>query len=128
MTAPYVAEWMILVAGFMPYFVVVGAKASRVYDNGSPRDPAALNTDFRRRAYDAHHNCFEAFPLFAAAVLLAALRQADGHAVDLAAWVWLAFRLAFLASYLSGRSTLRTLTWWGATLASLAILLLALLR
>ncbi len=128
MQQPLVAYWILFVAGMMPYFVLVTAKAHRGYDNANPRDPAAWDTPLRKAAHSAHLNCLEAFPLFGAAVLLAALRQAPPHAVNVAAVVWLVFRLAYVASYVRGMATARSLTWVAATFASLAIFLMALLR
>ncbi|CAN7338116.1 MAPEG family protein [Phenylobacterium sp. LjRoot225] len=126
MTEPFAAYWILLVGALMPYVLVFIAKANRDYDNADPRNPAALTTPFRRSAYGAHLNSLEAFPLFAAAVLLAGLRRAPAEAVDLAAWLWLAFRLAYAACYLTGRPSLRSLSWLGATACSLAILVMAL--
>ena len=128
MGEPLAAYWILLVAALMPYPLVMIAKANRDYDNTDPRNPAALNTPFRRAAYGAHANSLEAFPLFAAAVLLAGLRHAPAHAVDLAAWVWLAFRAAYVAFYLTSKGSLRSLAWGGATASSLVILVTALTR
>ncbi len=128
MDQPRVAYWILFAAGIMPYFVLVLAKAHRGYDNANPRDPAAWDTPLRKSAHAAHLNCLEAFPLFGAAVLLAGLRQAPPQAVDVAAVVWLVFRLGYVASYLRGMATARSLTWFVASVASLAIFLMALLR
>lgn len=128
MQEPFVAYWMLLVGALAPYVLVIVAKAGPAYDNADPRNPAALNTPFRRAAYGAHANSLEAFPLFAAAVLLAGLRHAPAPAVNVAAWAWLAFRLAYVACYLTGRPSLRSLAWVGATASSLTILVMALTR
>jgi len=128
MAEPLAAYWILLVGAVMPYVLVIIAKANRDYDNADPRNPAALNTPFRRAAYGAHLNSLEAFPLFAAAVLLAGLRHAPAQAVDVAAYVWLAFRLAYAACYLTGRASLRSLSWLGAAASSLAILVISLLK
>src|ERR1700674_3988195 len=46
----------------------------RRYDNSRPRDPAFYDDPLRTRALGAHQNGIEAFPFFAAAVLLAEFR------------------------------------------------------
>ena len=125
MPEPIVAYWILLVGALMPYPLVIIAKANRDYDNTDPRNPAAINTPLRRNAHGAHQNALEAWPLFAAAVLLAGLRQAPAEAVNLAAVVWLAFRLAYVACYLTGRGALRSLSWLGATIASVTIFVMA---
>jgi uncharacterized MAPEG superfamily protein len=118
MHEPFVAYWILLAGALMPYPLVLVAKANRDYDNTDPRNPAAINTPLRRAAYGAHQNCLEAFPLFAAAVLLAGLRHASVDAVNLAACIWLAFRLAYAACYLTQRGSLRSLSWAGAQRAA----------
>lgn len=128
MQEPFAAYWILLVGALMPYPLVMMAKANRDYVNADPRNPAALNTPFRQRAFGAHANSLEAFPLFAAAVLLAALRDVPGQAVDIAAFVWLACRLAYVGCYLAGLASLRSLIWLGATGASLFILVAAIMR
>jgi uncharacterized MAPEG superfamily protein len=123
-----IAHWMILVAGFMPYAIVFVAKATRTYDNADPRNPGNFATPLRKAAYDAHQNAFEAFPFFAGAVLLATVRAADASFVDDAAMLWLVARLTYVWMYFTGRSTLRTIFWWLASLAAIAIYLAALVR
>lgn len=128
MQEPMIAYWILLVAGMMPFVIVGIAKSGRGYDNGDPRNPAALDTPLRRAAYGAHLNCLEAFPFFAAAVLLAGLRRAPADIVDIAACVWLASRIVFVGCYLTGRSTPRSLSWIVGNLTCVAIIVLSLLR
>lgn len=125
MPEPFAAYWILLAAALMPYPLVIVAKAGPAYDNADPRNPAALTSALKRNAYGAHANCLEAFPLFAAAVLLAGLRDAPAQTVDLLAFAWLACRLGYVACYLAGRGALRSLIWLGATAASVAILVVA---
>lgn len=125
MVEPIAGYWILLAGALMPYPLVMLAKASKDYDNTDPRNPAVLNTPLRRAAFGAHANCLEAFPLFAAAVLLAGLRHAPAHTVDIAAGVWLLARLAYVACYLRGLGTLRSLIWGVATAASLVMLVTA---
>ena len=126
MHEPIVAYWILLVGALTPFPLVIIAKANRDYDNTDPRNPTAINTPLRRAAYGAHQNCLEAFPLLAAAVLLAGLRHAPAEAVNILAGAWLAFRLVYVACYLTQRGSLRSLSWAAATACSVAIFIMAL--
>jgi uncharacterized MAPEG superfamily protein len=128
MQEPFVAYWILLAAALMPYPLVMIAKANRDYDNTEPRDPAAINTPLRRAANGAHQNGLEAFPLLAAAVLLAGLRHAPAGTVNLLAGLWLAFRLVYVGCYLTRRGSLRSLAWSAASACSVAIFVIALTR
>lgn len=128
MPAPIAAYWIMLVGALMPYVLVVIAKAGKGYDNTDPRNPKTLDTVLKQRAYGAHANALEGFPLFAAAVLLAGFRHAPAGLVDALAWLWLAARIAYSACYLAGYGTPRSLTWVVAAGASIAILVTAILR
>ena len=66
------------------------------YDNRLPRDQQAGLSGWGRRALGAHLNAFEAFPAFAAAVLVAHLAGADpawstGLAVTISTYVCASF-------------------------------------
>jgi uncharacterized MAPEG superfamily protein len=126
MQEPIAAYWILLVGALMPYPLVIMAKASRDYDNADPRNLKAIDTPLRRAAYGAHANSLEAFPLFAAAVLLAGLRHAPAETVNLAAFVWLAGRLGYVACYLAGLASLRSLVWLVPTFSSVALIVMAL--
>ena len=128
MPEPIAAYWILLAGALMPYPLVIAAKVGPAYDNADPRNPAALSTPFKRAAFGAHANCLEAFPLFAAAVLLAGFRHAPAASVDIAAWAWLAFRVVYVGCYLAGRASLRSLIWLGATAASVSILVTAITK
>jgi uncharacterized MAPEG superfamily protein len=127
MMQPTIAHWIVLVGGLLPIFAVAIAKSTRSYDNADPRNPAGYLDPLRKRAYAAHANSYEAFPFFAIAVLLATLRAVPPAHVDLAASIWLAFRLLYIACYLTDRASLRSVTWFGAFFAALAIYLMALI-
>jgi len=67
-----IAFWCVLVAGFLPYFGTLTAKiGGDSFDNRNPRDWLDAQSGFRKRANAAQHNSFEAFPFFAAAVIIA---------------------------------------------------------
>ena len=76
------ANWMVLAAVLLPYLTVVLAKWTRGIDNHAPRRSMEALTGWRRRADWAHRNHFEAFPAFAAAVIIAELAHGPQHRID----------------------------------------------
>ena len=117
MTMAFVA---VLVAGVLPLVCAGIAKAGwKDYDNRDPRAWLAKQTGFRARANAAQANCFEAFPFFAAAVVLATFTQADAHSVNLLAFIFVASRMAYIACYLADKASARSVFWavgYGATI------------
>ena len=68
-----IAYWCILIAAVLPFVWVGVAKSGAPgYNNKDPRGWVAKQETYRvRNAYNAHLNAFEAFPTFAAGVLMA---------------------------------------------------------
>ena len=106
-----IAYACVLIAGLLPYLAAGIAKAGAKFDNRSPRDWLAQQEGYRRRANAAQANGFETFPLFAAAVIIAAVRQLPQHHVDLLAMGFVAARVLYLAFYLANQAALRSLAW-----------------
>jgi len=106
------AYWCVLVAGILPYIATVTAKAGARFDNRNPRDWLAKQEGYRRRANAAQANSFEAFPLFAAAVVVAHLTQAPQSRVDALAVAFVVARVLYLGFYLADLSALRSLAWF----------------
>jgi uncharacterized MAPEG superfamily protein len=101
----HIAHLMVLIAAALPYITVGG------YDNAKPRDSLAALHGWRARANWAHLNGFEAFPAFAAAVILAELAHASQARVDQLACAFVAFRIAYIGCYLLDAATVRSLVW-----------------
>ncbi len=119
------AYWCVLVAGLLPYVGTLTAKiGGERFDNRNPRDWLAGQAGFRRRANAAQANGFEAFPLFAAAVVIAHLAGAPQGRIDLLAATFVGARIAYFVCYLADLSTLRSLAWF-AGLGSAAALFFA---
>ena len=108
----HLAYWAVLVAGLMPVATIAIAKAQRSYNNSDPRTWLERQQGFRRRADFAHRNHFEAFPFFAAAVLIAQQVQAAQTSIDHLAMGFIAARLAYTACYLADLAVLRSLAWF----------------
>ena len=108
-----VAFWCVLVAGFLPYFGTLTAKiGGERFDNSNPRDWLDAQSGFRKRANAAQHNSFEAFPFFAAAVVIAHVAGAPQGRIDLFAVVFILARLFYIAFYVADMATLRSLAWF----------------
>jgi len=97
------------------------------YDNAEPRVQQAKLTGWGARALAAHMNTIEAFPPFAAAVLVAHAAHAD---LALATGLCVAFllaRVAYPVVYIAGKGTLRSAVWGVGWLSTLGLFLLPLL-
>jgi uncharacterized MAPEG superfamily protein len=119
-----VAFWCVFLGGLLPVAVVFVAKADPLLDVRNPRDVHLIQTGLRKRAYGAHLNGHEAFPFFAAGVLVATIRGVPPTLLDPAALLWLAVRLAYTAAYLLDLARIRPALWAGSVLAAAAIFLL----
>ena len=118
------AYWMVLAAGLLPYFAVVLAKSGGI-DNRAPRQSLAKLTGWRQRADWAQRNHFEAFPLFAAAVIIAELARVPQSRIDLLAGLFIGLRLLYTAMYILDRASLRTIVWALGLMAVLGLFVLA---
>lgn len=116
------ALWCVLVAGLLPYAGTAIAKAGGDrYDNRDPRAWLARQGGWRRRADYFQANSFEAFPFFAAAVLVATWAQAPATRVDALALGFIVARLAYLVCYLADWHWARTGAWTMGMVSTLAL-------
>lgn len=108
-----IAYWCILVAAVLPYAWVALAKSGgTAYNNKDPRGWLAKQDSYRvRNANGAHLNAFEAFPAFAASVLMAQMAEVDPGRVSLLAVAFIVFRILHGIFYLTGTHGLRSLAW-----------------
>ncbi len=119
------AYWCILIAALMPFAAVGIAKVSKNYDNNNPRDWILTHEGHKKRAYQAHLNCFEAFPFFAAAVIVAHLAHASQSTIDYLAVAFIALRVVYIGLYLADSATLRSLVWMGGLGICIALFFVA---
>ena len=102
----------ILIAGVLPVACAGIAKLGfKQYDNHNPRDWLAKQTGFRARANAAQSNSFEAFPFFAAGVVLALLASVDHAKIDALGISFVVARIAYIACYVGDKATLRSVVW-----------------
>ena len=119
----------LLVAGVMPVVCAGIAKSGfHGYDNSDPRTWLARQTGYRARANAAQANCFEAFPFFAAGVILALLTGVEPDTVDAMAVFFVSMRVAYVFFYVTDRAKWRTMVWSAAYLTVLALYALAMLN
>jgi uncharacterized MAPEG superfamily protein len=103
----------VLIAGLMPYLWTTVAKVlGPRYDNRNVREWQSRLSGVSWRAHAAHLNSFEAFPLFAAAVLTAIVAHADMQRVAMLSIAFVATRVVYGFVYIWGVATLRSLVWF----------------
>ena len=106
------ALWMILAAAMLPYLTVGAAKFGGAgYDNAAPRQWTEGLQGWRRRMEWAHRNHFEAFPAFAAAVLVSYVTGVSETA-DWLAGAFVGLRVGYTAAYAADRPGLRSVLWF----------------
>jgi uncharacterized MAPEG superfamily protein len=108
-----IAEWCVFAAVMLYLLSIAPVKWIRFrrFDNSKPRDPAFYEDPIAARALGAHQNGIEAFPFFAAAVLLAEFRLGPQRLIDELAVLFLIVRIAYVFTYLGDRPTLRSILW-----------------
>lgn len=115
------ALWCVLVAAVLPILSVFPAKLTREFDNARPRDPDFWKEGFRARANGAQQNGFEAFPVFAVAVIVGLWQGGDAVWVDSLAGLFIGARAIFIFCYWTDRATPRSLAWTVGFLSCIAI-------
>jgi uncharacterized MAPEG superfamily protein len=116
------AIYCVLAAGLMPILWTGVAKARGPrYNNFNVRLWQSNLEGLAQRAHAAHLNSFEAFPLFAAAVIIAQMTGADQGRVDLLALSFIGLRLLYGILYIANQAMLRSLVWMAALACTLMI-------
>jgi uncharacterized MAPEG superfamily protein len=116
------AYWCVLAAALMPYVAVSIAKSGgERFDNSNPRLWLEKQQGFRARANAAQANSFEAFPFFAAAVIVAHLTQAPQDRVDALAVMFVLARAAFIVFYVADWHWARSIVWTIGVVATITI-------
>ena len=92
----------------------------------SPRDDGRRKEGTSGRAERAVLNCSIAMALFAPAILLLAIQDAFTGLTLAAAWTFLIARVIYVATYIMGIPTVRTLAFVTGILATMLLYILAL--
>lgn len=110
-----VAYWCILIAAALPYlWTSIAKRSAPKFDNRDPRRWLAKQDNPRvQRANAAHLNAFEAFPAFAASVLMAQFAGVDPQRIGWLAIAFVVLRVLHGVFYLAGLHLARSLVWAG---------------
>ena len=95
--------------------------------NASPRDSQPAFSPLTGRLRRAVENHFEALALFTIAVVVVTLSGAASALTAACAWIYLGARILYVPAYAFGWSPWRSVIFGIATLASLTMILVALL-
>ena len=120
-----IAYWCILVAALLPYVWVGAAKSAPGYNNAAPRAFLDTLSDWRQRAAWAQLNAFEAFPAFAAGVIIAHQLDAPQAWIDLVALGFIGLRLMHGIAYIGNWPALRSLAWAGGIACVITLFVVA---
>ena len=115
--------WLFLIAALLPVIAAGYAKAgAKGFDNEQPRTWLANLQGWRARANAAQSNTFEALPFFFAASLYSLHQNVEPGWLAGLMGAWIIARLAYLACYIGGYGTLRSLVWTLALALNIVIL------
>jgi uncharacterized MAPEG superfamily protein len=125
-----IAEVAVFAAFLLIIVAIAPAKASgrRDFDNADPRNESFYRDPFRKRALGAHQNSIEAFPFFAAAVLLAEFRACPQGLINALALGFIAARCLYILAYLGDRASARSAIWSIGVVLNAAIFFLPAFR
>lgn len=125
MTLAYIC---VLIAALLPFVWTVIAKstAGGRFDNRDPRQWLEKQENPRvRRANAAQKNAFEAFPAFAASVLMAQLAGVDPRTIGWIAVVYVISRVLHGVFYIGNQSSMRSLVWFVGLVCVITLMVMA---
>lgn len=108
--------WCILAAAFLPYLGAITAKIGGRMPpkaNHNPRQWLETLHGWPQRAHWYQNNAFEAFPPFAAAVIVAHYLHANQGMIDELALAFIGFRVAHYIFYVADLAIFRSLAFFG---------------
>jgi len=106
------AFWCVAIAAFLPLVWIGYAKiGAGGYDNANPRIWRKQLTGKLQRAASAEDNAYEAFPPFAAGVIIANIVGLEQSIADALAGAFIASRILHGIFYVNNRDLLRSLCW-----------------
>jgi len=107
-----IAYWCVLLAALLPIVWAACAKiGGEGFDNSRPRAYQRSLAGWRLRAHWAQENSYEAFPPFAAGVVIAHMVNGPSVLINTLAIVFIGARILHGIFYITDRSTLRSLVW-----------------
>lgn len=123
MTGPFICVFLAALLIYLPRGLVIAGvlRLDEPYDNRHPRDQQARLQGWARRAQAAQMNAFEAFPVFAAGVIIAHLAGADPDWSLRLAITFVVARLCYTGAYVADLDRLRSVVWGVGFLSSLGL-------
>jgi len=123
------AYWCVLIAAFLPFIWTGVAKLTGGFGIKTNREPRSWQDSLEgraRRAHNAHLNSFEAFPAFAAGVIIAHLvGKAPQGTIDMWAMIFIGARVIYGFFYIFDLSRLRSLIWMVGIVATVAMFVIS---
>ncbi|MAD45706.1 MAG: hypothetical protein CMI02_19520 [Oceanospirillaceae bacterium] len=116
-----IGYWCVLAAAVLPYVFTLLAKSGGRYNNYSPREYLEKQQGLQKRAHWVQLNSFEAFPAFAAAVIIAHLSGGDQSRIDMLAMAFIVIRVIYGITYLANMATLRSVVWMAGMVTVIAL-------
>lgn len=121
-----IAYWCVLIAALLPYVFTVMAKAGGAgYTNVTPRLYLEQIQGWRRRAHWAQLNSFEAFPFFAAGVIIAQRSFVHQTTLDIIAMLFIISRILYGVFYITNKASLRSLIWFVGFASCISLFIVA---
>lgn len=120
-----IAYLCVLIAAVIPYVFVAIAKVSKGYDNHNPREFLDKQQGMVKRAHFAHLNSFEAFPAFAAGVIIAHISGVAQGQITTLSLLFVIFRIIYGICYILDKALLRSFVWFAAFGCVISLFILA---
>ena len=129
MTTPFLCVLIAFLLIYAPKLPIGVASARRPggYDNKNPRRQQAELEGLGARAVAAHANGFEAFPAFAAAVIISHLTVGHDYRTSVLCIAFVVARALYIAAYLADQDYLRTALWGVGFLCTIVLFCLPML-
>lgn len=126
MTVPFVCILIAMLLAWPPKlaFSIALGRSKQGYDNKQPRAQQAALRGWMARARDAHYNTLEAFPPFAAGVIVAHLAGLDEHRATVLAVTFVVARTVYPILYIANLDLLRSAVWGVGYVATLLLYIL----
>lgn len=113
----------------MPLIFAGYAKfSSKGYDNSSPREFLDKLEGQAKRAHYAQLNSFEAFPAFAASVIIAHLAGVSQSLITILAILFVILRIIYGICYILDNHALRSAVWFSAFFCVITLFVQAILH
>ena len=113
----------ILIAIIMPIILAgISKKGSEVaVDNNDPRNHIKHLKKKAKYAYGAEQNCYESFPPFAIAVVVAHLMSGTQLTIDILAGLFVFSRFMYIVFYLQEKGLLRSTSYMVGLIATISL-------